>query len=81
MKISQGYVAVTEDGEFLSVGQSHTHTGHHVDVTVVKTVEDATVHPYPQVGRVVSKHMPKDYKMIPVEVRREVNITGYGVQP
>lgn len=81
MRVTQGFVAVTEQGEFLYVGQRSTHTGHHVDVSPVSGIDRATVHAYPRLtDRNVERAMPKGYRMVPVEVRREVVLTGFGVE-
>lgn len=82
MKISTGYVAVKPDGTFLYIGERHTHTGHHIDITEVVNIEDATVSHIPafmdQNARREARRLGATW--VPVEVRREVILKGYGVK-
>lgn len=81
MQITQGFVAVKQDGTFLYVGHRSTHTGEHIDVIEVDCVERASVFSGPNFGYGYGmRHkLPTDVTFIPVEVRREVIIKGYGV--
>lgn len=79
MKITQGYVAVRADGTFIYVSQRSTHTGFHTEFNDVKTIEDASVFPSPRFSSIQGHtHPPKNVTFVPVEVRREVILKGYG---
>ena len=80
MKITTGFIAVREDGTFLHISERSTHTGHHIDVLPVATIDEANVFNSPRFySRQLQAAVPKDCKWVPVEVRREVLLIGYGV--
>lgn len=82
MKISTGYVAVKPDGTFLYVSERHTHTGYHIDIAEVASIEDASVMRAPafmdRAARSEAERLGVTW--VPVEVRREVVLKGYGVK-
>lgn len=82
MKITQRFVAVQADGYYLSINHSQTHTGYRINVSPVVDIDDATIRNQPA---------PRDQKeadalnrrllkitWVPVEVRREVILKGFG---
>lgn len=81
MKITQGFVAVKKDGSFLHISERTTHTGSHIDVCTVAYIEDASVFSAPRFySRSMLNAVTDDFNWVPVEVRREVVLTGYGVK-
>ncbi len=80
MKITTGFVAVQENGTFLHISERATHTGQHIDVLPVATIDEASVFSSPRFYSLKMRDaVPKNCKWVPVEVRREVILTGYGV--
>jgi len=81
MTITQGYVAVYPDGDFLRIYERNTHTGNHVKIERVSTLEHATIFGSPTLRMIGNRNCPddKEFNFVPVEVRREVILKGYGV--
>ena len=82
MKVTRGFVAVQPDGQFLYITSQQTHTGHHVSISPVADIEDATVrnNPGPRDRREHGELAKHQITWVPVEVRREVILQGYGVK-
>jgi hypothetical protein len=84
MKTTRGFVAVTPDGAFLYINSQQTHTGHHVFISEVADIDDATVRnqPGPRPGdrKEAAELAARKIRWVPVEVRREVVLQGYGVK-
>lgn len=82
MKKTQGFVAVTKSGRFYCVGERSTHTGHHIDIGIVDDMDNATVFLSPRAMTHTYKKvdLPADTTFVPVEVRREVILLGFGVK-
>jgi hypothetical protein len=83
MKTTQGFVAVQPDGQFLYISSTQTHTGQHITITPVADIEHATVrnNPGPRGDRKeVAALAERKVTWVPVEVRREVVLLGYGVK-
>jgi hypothetical protein len=80
MKISRGFVAVQPDGQFLYISSHQTHTGHHVDVSPVGDIDDASVRNQPAARdrKEAAALRRLGVTWVPVEVRREVILQGYG---
>lgn len=82
MIVTSGYVAVKTDGTFLHVSEGQTHTGYHVRINEVDSLEHASIFTVPRL--VGSYYKPISYRepliFVPVEVRREVVLKGYGVK-
>ncbi len=81
MKILQGFVAATPDGQFLSWYESQTHTGYHVNFAVVADIEDASFSTVPTsrgLSRLAQAKIPA-HTWVPAERRVEVILKGYGV--
>jgi hypothetical protein len=84
MKITKGYVAVKPDGTFLRFGVSNRWGKEIPWFEEVKSIEDATVLSHPTYfvaigSRAKIEGLP-ELKYVPVEVRREVVQTGWGVE-
>ena len=82
MKIDEGYVAVRDDGEFLRSGKVSTHVGYRTWIDLVKDIEQATVFkaahfPDRDMRTAVVEYGGK-FTFVPVQVRREVILKGYG---
>lgn len=77
MRVTTGFVAVTATGEFLCLVGSRTHVGNRYELLPVDELEDATVQPYAGFGRQVV--LPEGARWVPVTVRREVVLAGWGV--
>lgn len=80
MKITRGFAAVQPDGQYLYISSHQTHTGHHVDVSLVTDINDATIRTNPAArerkeAEVLRK---REITWVPVEVRREVILKGFG---
>jgi hypothetical protein len=84
MKITRGFVAVQPDGQFLYISSQTTHTGHHITISPVADIDDATVrnHPAPRAGDRKEAAALAELKVswVPVEVHRNVVLQGYGVK-
>lgn len=79
MKITQGFVAATADGQFLRTSVRQTHTGTHVSVNVVPDIDQADVYLAPRFWDRDTYKVAPDHTWLPVEVRREVILKGYGI--
>ena len=81
MKITRGFVAVQPDGMFLYIAHNHTHTGYHIDIALVTDVEDATIRHQPAARdrKEAEVLRQRGITWVPVEVRREVILKGFGV--
>lgn len=84
MKITKGYVAVKEDGTFLQFGIENKWGTEVAWVSETNDIEAATVLSHPTHRTVTGRHSinyTHKFTYVPVEVRREVIQTGWGVQP
>ena len=82
MKTTQGFVAVRPSGEFIQVDRSDTHTGFHIQVHLCDNIEEATVFNIPGfASRDVRMAVIGEHTWVPVEIRREVILKGFGVSP
>lgn len=80
MKITEGFVAATEDGQFYHMYQVSTHVGYRTEVHIVSSIDDATVSSFPGfIERGHRESLPKTAIWVPVQIRREVVLLGYGV--
>ncbi len=80
MNITKGYVAATVNGDFIVKYQVSTHIGHRDEFAFVGDIEKATVFPGPHMRLAFRQYTGPCYNMVPVEVRREVILLGYGVE-
>ncbi len=78
MKITQGFVAVKADGTFIAVSQRSTHTGFHTNFYEVSSIDDASVFPSKHFNNQGREKPDFPVIFVPVEVRREVILKGYG---
>jgi hypothetical protein len=82
MKVTKGYVAVKEDGTFLIISVVLKWGTESVHVGETSNIELATVLEYPNHRIITGRrpaNLPDKLTYIPVEVRREVVQTGWGV--
>lgn len=79
MKITDAFVAVRADGEFMRVDQVQTMVGQRNVVDTVLDIEQATTF---RIAAFVDRDLRADYgskfKFVPVEIRREVILKGFG---
>lgn len=83
MKTTSGFVAVKEDGTFLQMGLQTRWGNESAWVSEVKDIEQATVFAAPTERAVIGRHRldyPHPFRFVPVEIRREVVLTGWGVR-
>jgi nitrite reductase/ring-hydroxylating ferredoxin subunit len=80
VKITEGFVAVAEDGTFITMYETDTHTGHHIRWGETPDIEMATVFHGQHFGSRSNRFSnAPTATFVPVEVRREVILKGYGV--
>lgn len=83
MRVTTGFVAVTADGTFLSLGTQTRWGNESTWCYPAVNIEEATVLPFPKLncvyGRLSAPRDMPEHRFIPVEVRREVVQTGWGV--
>lgn len=74
MKITRGFVAITPDGAYLYMSSQQTRTGHHVYISEVADINDASVrvNPGPRDRKEMALLVQRKVTWVPVEVRREV---------
>jgi len=78
MKITQGFVAVTPDGEYIQWWQRSTHTGYRTEFGTTTKIDEAGVSSTPKLRRADGM---LQHTWVPVELRVEVVLKGYGVKP
>ena len=85
MNITKGFVPVRPDGTFVYLLVTQSHTGFRTELQDVKTIEDATVCRNPtfscHMAGVRGRDLDSQVNFVPVEVRREVVLLGYGKEP
>lgn len=80
MKITKQYVAANADGTFIQAYESQTHTGFHINVSSTIDIEQASLFSNPRFPSFEMRKRIVAYQWVPVEVRREVVLLGYGVK-
>lgn len=82
MRVTPGFVAVKEDGTFLCMGLQNKWGNESAWWSETNDIEQATVFPFATsrslLGRLVAQDCPS-HTFVPVEVRREVVLKGFGV--
>lgn len=80
MKITKEYIAANADGSFIQCCETQTHTGTHVHVSSTNNIEEANTFPNPHFNSFGLRNHIAVHQWIPVQVRREVILLGYGVK-
>lgn len=82
MKKKDGFVAVLEDGTFLQMGVQNRWGNESAWASETPDIETATVFAAPTERAVIGRlelRYDKPFRFVPVEVRREVVLAGWGV--
>jgi len=82
MKITQAFVAVKADGTFLRMGVQNKWGNDVPWVDETDDIERATVFAHPNARCVLGRlqhNYPHPFNFVPVEIRREVLLKGFGV--
>ncbi len=82
MKITEAYVAVAVTGLYLHTSESQSHVGVRTSIEWVENIDDATVFRSPcfLVRGLRDKMENFVVNWVPVEVRHEIILKGYGVR-
>lgn len=83
MKIEQGFIAVTPDGQYLQWWQVSTHCGYRTEFGAVTDIDQASFSRVPRLGygaRTAPEHaVTRGHAWVPATRRVEVILDGYGV--
>ena len=80
--ITDMFIMATEDGRFINISSSTTHTGFHVHMEIVDHIEQASVYHAP---RLMFRHEANSLhgmkvNWLPVRITRTVELLAYGVE-